>query len=65
MSKIEEMKELLHKLVQLLHNRAKMYHYKLTGDNPECLLHLIELDEAGVHHFLYKCGLLLDEKSKK
>ena len=63
MSKIEEMKELLHNLVQLIHNCAQMYHYKLTGDNTECLLRLLELDEAGVHHLLYKCGLLLDEKS--
>jgi hypothetical protein len=64
MSKTHEMKELMHILVQSLHNRARKYHYKLTGDSPECLSRLIELDEAGMHHLLHKCGLF-DEKSKK
>ena len=65
MSKIEEMKELLHNLLRSLHNRAPRYHYKLTGDEPECLSRLLELDEAGVHHLLYKCGLLSDETPRK
>ena len=59
------MRELLHVLVQWIHNLAPKYHYKLTGDKPECLSRLIELDDAGMHHLLYKCGLLLDETSKK
>ena len=64
MSKIQEMIELLHVLVQSIHNRAPKYHYKLTGDEPECLSRLIELDDAGMHHLLYKCGLF-DEILKK
>jgi hypothetical protein len=53
---MEEMKELMHN---------QKYHYKLIGDTPECLPHMLELDEAGsMHHFLHKCGLF-DEKSKK
>jgi hypothetical protein len=57
MSKIEETKELMHILVPLLLNQAPTYHYKLTGNETECLSHLMELDEAGMHHLLHKCGL--------
>jgi endonuclease III len=66
MSEIEEMKELIMHilLVQSLHNQAPTYHCKLTGDEPECLSRLIELDETGMHHLLHKCGLF-DKKSKK
>ena len=53
-----------HSVVQSLHKRAQKYHYKLTGDEPECLSRLLELDEAGMHHLLDKLGLF-DEKSKK
>jgi hypothetical protein len=65
MSKIEEMQKLMHVVVELLHEQVSTYYYKLTGDDPECLSYLLELDEAGVHHLLYKCGLLLDETSKE
>jgi hypothetical protein len=64
MSKIEEMRELMHNIVQSLHNRSPRYHYKLTGDEPECLSRLLELDEAGMHHLLDKCEPF-DDKSKK
>jgi hypothetical protein len=65
MAKIEEMKKWMHVVVEALRKRASIYHYKLTGDDPECLSRLLELDEAGVHHLLFKCGLLSDETSKK
>jgi hypothetical protein len=65
MAKIEEIKKLMQIVVESLHKQASTYHYKLTGNDPECFLHLLELDEAGVHHLLYKCGLLSDETSKK
>ncbi len=46
------MRELMHNVVQSLHNRSPRCDYKLTGDEPECLSHLLELDEAGMHHLL-------------
>ena len=64
MSKIQEMRELLHVLVQSIHNWAPTYHYKLTGDTPESLSRLLDLDEAAMHHLLQKCGLF-DEISNK
>jgi hypothetical protein len=36
----------------------------ITTSKTECLLHLIDLDEAGMHHLLHKC-VLFDEKSKQ
>jgi hypothetical protein len=64
MSKKQEMNELMGLLVKSIHSRSSRYHYKLTGDEPECLSCLIDLDEAGTHHLLHQLGLL-DEKTKK
>ena len=59
-----EIIELMHCLVQSLHKRARKYHYKLTGDEPECLSCLLDIDDAGMDHLLHQCGLF-DEKKKK
>jgi hypothetical protein len=65
MSKIEKMRELMHNVVQSLHNRSPTYHYKLTGDDPESLSRLLDLEEAGMHHLLFSCGFLSDVLTKK
>ena len=64
MSKIDEMRMLMHSVVQSLHNRVSSYHYKLTGDTPESLSRLFDLDEAAMHHLLHECGLFEREIKK-
>jgi hypothetical protein len=64
MSDLQDLKKLLHIFVQSLHNRVSTYHYKLSGDTPECLSRLLDLDEPAMHHLLHKCELF-DEKTKK
>ena len=64
MAETLEMIELMHPLVQSLHKQARKCHYKLTGDKPECLSRLIDIDDAGMDHLLPQCGLF-DEQTQK
>jgi hypothetical protein len=57
MAETQEMKELMHRLVQLRNKRARKYHYKIAGDEPECLSCLLEVDDAGMDHLLHQRGL--------
>ncbi len=48
-----------------INDQANIYHWKLVGDSPECILKLIECDDENLmNHILDLCGLY-DSKKKQ
>jgi hypothetical protein len=48
-----------------INNLAKIYHWKLVGDSPECILKHIEFDDENlINHILVLCGLYHSKKKQ-
>jgi hypothetical protein len=55
----------MNEIIMCINDQANIYHWKLVGDSPECILKLIECDDENfINHILDLCGLY-DSKKKQ
>jgi hypothetical protein len=55
---------LMNEILMCINDQADIYHWKLVGDSPECILKLIECDDENLmNNILDLCGLY-DSKKK-
>jgi hypothetical protein len=51
---------LMNEILMCINDRADIYHWKLVGDSPECILKLIECDDENFMNLILDlCGLYM------